>query len=319
MLAFLPVCDYNTLCVCAARRLRPNVAFLFYQMGDCTMLIRISSDSTCDLNQDYIKAHNVLILPLYTIKDGVSFRDGVDITPADIFEHVAKGGDLCSTAANNVEDYHAAFASALESCDALIHIDISADFSSCYQNACVAAEDFPGRVFVVDSRNLSTGHGHVVCEAVKLAEAGGLGPAEIADSLRELAGRVDASFILDRLDYMRKGGRCSTVAALGANLLSLKPCIEVVDGKMRVGKKYRGKFEKVIVEYVKDRLKDREDLVHERIFITHTPVAEGVVEKVRAAIEECAQFDEIVETMAGCTISCHCGPGTLGILYIRSK
>ena len=283
------------------------------------MRIRISSDSTCDLNQDYIKAHNVLILPLYTIKDGESFRDGVDITPAAIFEHVAKGGDLCSTAANNVEDYHSAFAAALEDCDALIHIDISADFSSCYQNACVAAEDFPGRVWVVDSRNLSTGHGHLVCQAVKMAEAGELSPAEIAEALRELAGRVDASFILDRLDYMRKGGRCSTVAALGANLLQLKPCIEVVDGKMRVGKKYRGKFEKVIVEYAKERLQENPEVEHERIFITHTPVAEGVVEKVRAAIEECAQFDEIVETTAGCTVSCHCGPGTLGILFIRAK
>ena len=283
------------------------------------MRIRISSDSTCDLNRDYIEAHNVLVLPLYTIKDGESFRDGVDITPADIFAHVAAGGDLCSTAANNVEDYHEAFAEALKDCDALIHIDISADFSSCYQNACVAAEEFDGRVQVVDSRNLSTGHGHVVCEAVKMAEEGKLSPEEIAEALRELAGRVDASFILDRLDYMRKGGRCSTVAALGANLLQLKPCIEVVDGKMRVGKKYRGKFEKVIVDYVTDRLKNNENLVPERIFITHTPVADGVVEKVRAAIEECAAFSEIVETTAGCTISCHCGPGTLGILYIRAK
>ena len=283
------------------------------------MRIRISSDSTCDLNQDYLQAHNVLILPLYTIKAGESFRDGVDITPADIFAHVAAGGDLCSTAANNVEDYHEAFAAALEDCDALIHIDISADFSSCYQNACVAAEEFPGRVFVVDSRNLSSGHGHVVCEAVKMAEAGELGPAEIAESLRELAERVDASFILDRLDYMRKGGRCSTVAALGANLLQLKPCIEVADGKMRVGKKYRGKFEKVIVEYVRDRLKEPDSLVPERIFITHTPVAEGVVEKVRAAVEECGHFENIVETTAGCTVSCHCGPGTLGVLFIHKK
>ena len=283
------------------------------------MRIRISSDSTCDLGQDYIREHDILILPLYTIKAGESFRDGVDITPADIFAHVAGGGDLCSTAANNVEDYHEAFAAALQACDALIHVDISSDFSSCYQNACVAAEEFPGRVFVVDSRNLSTGHGHVVCEAVKMAEAGELGPAEIAESLRELAERVDASFILDRLDYMRKGGRCSTVAALGANLLQLKPCIEVADGKMRVGKKYRGKFEKVIVEYVRDRLKEPDSLVPERIFITHTPVPEGVVDKVRAAIGECASFEEVTETHAGCTVSCHCGPGTLGVLFIHKK
>ena len=201
----------------------------------------------------------------------------------------------------------------------MIHINISADFSSCHQNACVAAEEFPGRVFVVDSRNLSTGHGHVVCEAVKMAEAGILSPAEIAEVLRELADRVDASFVLDRLDYMVKGGRCSAVAALGANLLKLKPYIEVVDGKMRVGKKYRGSFEKCILEYVKDKLQGRDDLVLERIFITYTPVQEDLVEKVRAAVASYAPFEEIVETQAGCTISCHCGPGTLGILFIRSK
>ena len=283
------------------------------------MRIRVTSDSTCDLNQDYLTAHQVELLPLYTIKDGVTFRDGVDITPADIFAHVAAGGALCSTAANNVEDYHALFTRVLRECDAIIHVDISADFSSCYQNACVAAEDFPGQVFVVDSRNLSTGHGHVVCEAVKMAEAGEMTPAEIADSLRELTGRVEASFLLDQLEYMRKGGRCSAVVALGANLLKLKPCIEVVDGKMRVGKKYRGSFDKCILEYVRDRLQGRGDLVPERIFITHTPVNDGLVEQVRATILRYAPFTEMIETEAGCTVSCHCGPGTLGILFIRSK
>ena len=283
------------------------------------MRIRISSDSTCDLNRDYIDAHGVEIVPLYTNMGDKTYRDGVDITPADIYAHVAAGGALCSTAANNVSDYQDVFSRLLADCDAVIHINISADFSSCHQNACVAAEDFPGRVFVVDSRNLSTGHGHVVCEAVKMAEAGTLSPAEIAEALRDLADRVDASFVLDRLDYMVKGGRCSAVAALGANLLKLKPYIEVVDGKMRVGKKYRGSFEKCILEYVKDKLQGRDDLVLERIFITYTPVQEGLVEKVRAAVASYAPFEEIVETQAGCTISCHCGPGTLGILFIRSK
>lgn len=283
------------------------------------MRIRISSDSTCDLNRDYIDAHGVEIVPLYTNMGDKTYRDGVDITPADIYAHVAAGGALCSTAANNVSDYQDVFSRLLADCDAVIHINISADFSSCHQNACVAAEEFPGRVFVVDSRNLSTGHGHVVCEAVKMAEAGILSPAEIAEALRDLADRVDASFVLDRLDYMVKGGRCSAVAALGANLLKLKPYIEVVDGKMRVGKKYRGSFEKCILEYVKDKLQGRDDLVLERIFITYTPVQEGLVEKVRAAVASYAPFEEIVETQAGCTISCHCGPGTLGILFIRSK
>lgn len=281
------------------------------------MNIRITSDSTCDLSPDYLQAHRVELLPLYTMKGGETFRDGVDIHPQDIFDHVAAGGDLCSTAANNVSDYQELFARLLPECDAIIHIDISADFSSCYQNACVAASELPN-VYVVDSRNLSSGHGHIVCEAVNMAEEGKLSPQEIVDRLNELTSRVEASFLLDRLDYMVKGGRCSMVVALGANLLHLKPCIEVIDGKMKVVKKYRGSYEKCILNYVRDRLQNRDGLVYERIFITHTPVADGIVDKVRAAIQECAPFTDIIETQAGCTVSCHCGPGTLGILFIRA-
>lgn len=281
------------------------------------MNIRITSDSTCDLSPDYLRAHRVEILPLYTMKGGETFRDGVDIHPQDIFDHVAAGGDLCSTAANNVSDYQELFARLLPECDAIIHIDISADFSSCYQNACVAASELPN-VYVVDSRNLSSGHGHIVCEAVNMAEEGKLSPQEIVDRLNELTSRVEASFLLDRLDYMVKGGRCSMVVALGANLLHLKPCIEVIDGKMKVVKKYRGSYEKCILNYVKDRLQNRDGLVYDRIFITHTPVEDGLVDKVRAAIQECAPFTHIIETQAGCTVSCHCGPGTLGILFIRA-
>lgn len=282
------------------------------------MNIRITSDSTCDLNPDYLRAHRVELLPLYTMKGGETFRDGVNIHPQDIFDHVAAGGDLCSTAANNVSDYQELFTRLLPECDAIIHIDISADFSSCYQNACVAASELPN-VYVVDSRNLSSGHGHIVCEAVNMAEEGKLSPQEIVDRLNELTSRVEASFLIDRLDYMVKGGRCSMVAALGANLLHLKPCIEVIDGKMKVVKKYRGSYEKCILNYVKDRLQNRDGLVYDRIFITHTPVEDGLVDKVRAAIQECAPFTHIIETQAGCTVSCHCGPGTLGILFIRAK
>lgn len=283
------------------------------------MRIQVTSDSTCDLDPQWLRAHHVEILPLYTMMGNNTYRDNVDITPSDIFRHVASGGDLCSTAANNVEDYTEFFTRCLSDCDVIIHIDISADFSSCYQNARIAAEAFDGRVFAVDSRNLSSGHGHIVCEAVKMAETGDLSPAEITRQLNILTSRVESSFLLDRLDYMVKGGRCSSVVALGANLLHLRPCIEVVDGKMRVGKKYRGKYEKCILDYVRDRLSGRDDLVYERIFITHTPVEDGLVEKIRAVIEECAPFTEVIETIAGCTISCHCGPGTLGILFLRSK
>ncbi len=282
------------------------------------MKIRISSDSTCDLSQEWLQAHNVEILPLYTIKDGQTYRDKVDIMPQEIFDHVSAGGALCTTAALNVDDYLETFSRMLNDCDALIHVNISSDFSSCYQNACIAAQEFEN-VYVVDSRNLSTGHGLVVCEAVQLAEEGALSPVQIAESLREFTGRVEASFVLNQLEYLRKGGRCSTIAALGANLLSLRPCIEVQDGKMAVGKKYRGKYKKCVMEYVKDRLLNRDDICYDRIFITHTTMEDGFVEDIRKVVEECASFTEVLETEAGCTISCHCGPNTIGILFVRSK
>ena len=142
-------------------------------------------------------------------------------------------------------------------------------------------------------------------------------PEKIYEALNELAPKVEASFVLDRLDYMAKGGRCSAVAALGASLLQLKPCIEVVDGKMGVCKKYRGSFEKVLGNYVKDRLVGRDDINQERIFVTHTETPQEIVDKVKATVNESKEFEIVEETVAGCTISCHCGPNTLGVLFVR--
>lgn len=279
------------------------------------MKLIISSDSTCDLSKEYIKEHNIGILPLVVVKDGESYKDGIEITPEVIFEHVNAGGALCSTSAGNVNDYMELFEGYKKDYDAVIHISLGSGFSSSHQNACIAAEEFEN-VYVVDSMNLSTGHGLVVVEAVKMAEKG-MQPKEIYDALNELTPRIEASFVLDRLDYMVKGGRCSAVAALGASLLQLKPCIEVVDGKMGVCKKYRGSYEKVLGNYVKDRLMDRDDIDMERIFVTHTETPKEVVESVIANVKEYKNFDVLEETVAGCTISCHCGPNTLGVLFIR--
>ena len=173
-------------------------------------------------------------------------------------------------------------------------------------------------VRIIDSRNLSTGHGHVVMEACKLAKTMTDLDA-IKAELDELTARVDTSFLLDRLDYMVKGGRCSMVAALGANLLKLKPCIEVVDNKMIVGKKYRGNYAKCMEKYVRDRLAQPEDIIPERIFVTHTPVTQDVSEAVHRTVRECMTFEHIYDTNAGCTVSCHCGEGCLGVLFIHKK
>lgn len=281
------------------------------------MAIKITSDSTCDLTPALLEQYGVTVLPLYVTTGDLTRRDGVDVSPADLFAYVAQTGKLPSTAAVNVADYQACFAALSPNYDAVIHITISSDFSSCYQNASIAAEGFDN-VYVVDSRNLSTGHGHVVVEGA-LAARRGLSAPEIVAYLRDLAGRVEASFVVDKLDYLVKGGRCSSAVALGANLLQLKPCIEVVDGKMRVGKKYRGSFEKALLNYVTDRLRGRDDLCLDRVFITHTPTARQTVDAVKEKVGSLAPFRDILETDAGATIACHCGPNTLGILFIRAK
>ena len=281
------------------------------------MKIKILSDSTCDLSQDILSKYDITLASLTVVKNGEAFKDGITITPADIFAHVAAGGDLCSTTANNVGEYEELFAQYAADYDGVLHITIGSGFSCCYQNACLAAEDFPN-VRVIDSQNLSTGQGLVVLEAARLAaEATDLDT--LAQQVREFTSRVEASFLLSQLNYMVKGGRCSSVAALGANLLNLKPCIEVRDGKMSVVKKYRGNFEKCLPMYVKDRLAGREDLDHGTLFVTKTPVSDEAYAAVMKAVSEHGSFDTVYETDAGCTVSCHCGPGTLGVLFVRNK
>jgi DegV family protein with EDD domain len=215
----------------------------------------------------------------------------------------------------SIATYQEQFAKYAAEYDAVIHINIGSGFSSSYQNACLAAEEFDN-VRVIDSQNLSTGQGLVVLKACELAETES-SLEEIGEILRDYTTKVEASFLLDRLEYMVKGGRCSSAAALGANLLNLKPCIEVKDGKMSVVKKYRGNYSKCLAAYVKDRLANREDLQHHTLFVTRTPVDDTCLAAVEAAVNEHGDFENVYWTKAGCTISCHCGPGTLGVLFVR--
>ena len=279
------------------------------------MKIKLTADSTCDLSQELIRKMGVTILPLSILKGDQAYRDGLEIMPQDIYHYTDTTGKTCKTAAVNTADYQEVFEKYSKDYDGLIHISISSEFSSCYQNACLAAEGYPG-VHVVDSRNLSTGSGHLVLEAWDRIQAG-LEAGEIARQLRELTQKVEASFVIDTLDYLHKGGRCSSVAALGANLLKLKPCIEVRDGKMQVGKKYRGSYDRCILQYVTDRLQGREDLDLHRIFVTHSGCQPQLVEAVKQRVQQLQPFQEVLETTAGCTISSHCGPNTLGVLFIR--
>lgn len=282
------------------------------------MAIHIIADSTCDLSKDLIEQYQITILPLYVLLGDKDHRDGIDIRAEDIFRHVAAGGALPKTAAASVEDYLKAFRSILQKNpeDEIICITISSHFSSCYQNACIAAEE-SGHVTVIDSMNLSTGFGHVVLAAAELVQKG-LSLEEICEILRiDIIPNVDASFIIDRLDYLHMGGRCSAVAALGANLLKLKPCIEVRNGEMSVCKKYRGNFIHCVTEYAKDRLAEKDTIDKHRIFVTHTDASKEAVGAAEAAIRESGKFEAIEETHAGCTVSSHCGPNTIGVLFIR--
>ena len=279
------------------------------------MNIKILSDSTCDLSQELLAKHNISLAPLTVVKSDEQFKDGVTITPDAIFAHVAAGGSLCSTAAVSIGEYADLFEEHLKDHDGILLINIGSGFSACHQNACLAAEEYDN-VRCVDSRNLSTGQGLVVLEACRLAKE--LDDLDmIAEKLKEFCGRVEASFLVDKLDYLVKGGRCSSAAALGANLLNLKPCIEVKDGKMSVGKKYRGNYSKCLANYVRDRLSDRSDIDQGTLFITYTTVSDECLQAVTEAVDTYGKFANIYETVAGCTVSCHCGPGTLGILFVR--
>jgi len=278
--------------------------------------VKICSDSVCDLSAELKEKYALDILPLYVMLDGKEHRDGVDIVPEDIYAHVAAGGALGSTAAVSVADYIEFFTKQLESCDELVHFHISSSMSACYQNACIAAEEV-GNVYPIDSENLSTGIGLQILDALEMAEKGMSGE-EIQSAINFRRGNVEASFVVDSVDYLHKGGRCSAVAALGANLLGLKPCIEVRDGAMGVAKKYRGKIFKCILQYVRERLENRSDIDTGKIFITHSGgFTPEELQAVEDEVKKYQSFDNIYHTRAGCTVSNHCGPKTLGILFER--
>lgn len=278
--------------------------------------ICITADSTCDLSPELLEQYGIDTLPLYAVLEGKAYKDGVEITPDDIYATVKATGKIGSTAAINVDEYLTFFTGKRETCDAVIHFTISSEMSSCYQNACIAAEEVGG-VYVMDSRNLSTGIGLLVLRACELARQG-MAAEVIVSAIREMTGRVDATFIPENLDFLKMGGRCSAAAALSASLLRIKPCIQVRGGTMAVGKKYTGSMGNVLMKYVSDRLGDLESVDLSRVFITHSGMSNPeLVDKVREAVLAIAPFEDVQITRAGCTVSMHCGPNTLGVLFCK--
>lgn len=275
----------------------------------------IVSDSTCDLSPELIERYDIHIMPLVVNLGDKQYRDGVDINPDMVYEHYEKTGILPKTAALNVADFSEVYKQLTDEGYEVVSFTISAEMSSTFNNSRLAAQEFEG-VYPVDTRNLSTGGGLLVLAAAEMAQEGKSGK-EIADACTEMASRVDASFVIDNLEFLHKGGRCSAVAKIGANLLSLKPCIVVQNGKMGVGKKYRGKFMACLKTYIADRVGDASHIEPHRIFVTHAGCADEVVNACVEQVKAIAPFDEVLVTRAGCTVSSHCGRNTLGVLFIR--
>lgn len=279
--------------------------------------VKIACDSTTDLGKELLARYSVSVLPLGIQLGGVHYTDGVDMDPQGIYDHYAATGELPKTSAPNIGNFMDFFAAETADGSAVVFFTISSDMSSCYNNACVAAAEYED-VYVVDTRNLSTGGGLLVLAAAEMARAG-KDAAEIAHTCEEMRERVDASFVIDSLEFLHKGGRCSGVAALGANLLQLKPCIAVREGKMGVGKKYRGKFAAVLHQYIADRLGDGSGIDRHRVFVTDAGVDPEIVRACVEQVEATGIFEEILTTKAGCTISSHCGQNCLGVLFVHTK
>lgn len=277
--------------------------------------IMITCDSTADLTKELYAKYEAAVVPM-GVNLGDDFRrDGLNITISDIFDYVAASGQLPKTSAVSVGEYDDVFRPLVEQGYEIVHVSLSSSLSSSHQNARLAAEEL-GNVYVVDSKNLSTGIGHLVLLGRELA-ASGMTAAEVAAALEELREKLDVSFVLQTLEYLHKGGRCSGVAAFGANLMKLRPEIEVVDGKMQVGRKYRGNMEKTVLAYIRGRLEGREDIRLDRIFITHSGCPQEIVEKAEALVRELHPFQEVIVTTAGSTITSHCGPDCLGVLFLK--
>ena len=264
------------------------------------MRIKITADSTCDLSEELLAQWDIALMPMHILMGEDSYLDGVTIHPADVFAYVNAGGKMPKSAAANLVEYTEFFEPFAKECDAVIHISVSSKLSSCFQNAKLAAGEFEN-VYVVDSQNICTGQGYLVLKAAKWA-ADGLTPRNITMRLQSLAKRVELSFVLDRLDFMAKSGRCSGVLAFGANLLGIKPALEVIDGELKVVKKYRGSLPICVGKYITDRLVERDDIEDSLVFISSCQPKPGCMDAVKAGLKKYGSFKECHETDIGTTI-----------------
>ena len=279
--------------------------------------ILITTDSTCDLPAEITEKYNIHVVPLNIEMDGESFRDGLDVQPDDLYDYYARTGKLARSSACSIGDYEAFFRQFTDEGYQVVHVGMADYLSTTLHSAQLAAEEVEG-VFVVNSRRLSTGIGLLAIRGAELIEQG-LSAQEIAETLEADSYKADVSFVLNTLEYMCAGGRCSSVAKFGANLLKIKPQIVVYDHKMDVGKKPRGKLVNCIMQYIEEQLSDPETICTDRIFFTHSGLPQEIIDEAVANIRSIIDFKEVIVTRAGCVISCHCGPGTGGVLFMRTR
>ena len=283
-------------------------------------MIKIFADSTCDLSKELIEKYDIAILPLHIHLGEDEYQDGVTITPDEIYTWADANNTTPKTSAASMMEAIELFEPYIKNGDEIISFSISSTMSANNNVMRLAAEDLEAedKIHVIDSANLSTGIGLLVIEAAIMAKEGKTAD-EIVARIEELKTRVSASFVVDTLTYLHRGGRCSSVAALAGGALKLHPKIVVENGKMGANKKYRGKMSSVILSYAKDLEEDLKNAKKDRVFITHSGCDESIIESVREYLEALNVFDEILETRAGGVVSSHCGPGTLGVLFIKGE
>ena len=280
--------------------------------------IIISTDSTSDIPPELLEKTGIITVPLHVILDGKTYDDLIDIVPDDIYAHFEKTGNLPKTAAVNTQEYIDKFKPYIDDGYEIVHFSIGSALSTSYQQCKLAAKEL-GNTYVVDSCSLSGGTALLALEAVEMVQQG-ICAKEIAEKLSAMTSKLNCHFVVDKLNYLHAGGRCSSVAMLGANLLGIKPCIEVSnkDGSMSLGKKYRGKLTKVLSQYVNEKLSECDNPYRKRAFLVHVGMAKETVDEIYKLVKEKNCFDEIIITRAGCTISSHCGPGTMGLLFMEN-
>ena len=273
----------------------------------------ITTDSVCDMPKELLERYQVRMIPLTISEGDHSYKDGVDFTPDDIYELYDSQHLLPKTSAISPQEFIDFFTPLTQDGSEVVHIDISSACSATYQNACMAASELEG-VFPVDSLHLTLGQGLLVIEACRLRDAG-LSAREIAEQLPAYREKIVTSFVVDTLEYLWKGGRCSGLTAFGANLLQVRPCLELREGEIKVARKYRGTMQKVYTQYIRDYL-SRENIDTRMGFLVHSGrISQETLDQLRQLILELVPFSEVPIVRAGCTVTSHCGPGTIGVIF----